>query len=214
MSSCFPPAAWERIVLINVDFPHPFSPCKNTRSPCISSKDKLSRTSCLPFSYPIVAALQLISLSLWYFMGYSFSATGFSMSCSNPSFSWISLSIRFSYCFTLDCIFLVFAPIYALVLMHLSGSFKGSNPIFVLSFLSAHLLLWSTDFRSAAISRRCFSFSIFSKLSLRVLFSHQLVKLPLWTSMEFLFNTRTWSMQASRISLSWDTRINPFFPDR
>ena len=134
-----------------------------------------------------------------------------SMSCSKPSFSSISRSIRFSYCAMRLCIFFVLAPIKALVLMQRSCSLIGSKPIFVFSFFSAQRLLRSAACRRDAISCRCFSFSASANWSFRRLFSHHEVKLPLCTSIEPRFKTRTWSMHASRRSRSCETRIKPFF---
>ncbi len=90
----------------------------------------------------------------------------------------------------------------------------GSEPIFVCSLLSAHCLARAEAFFSFWISFLCFSFSDWENRSFRDLFSHQLEKLPFCISMEQRFRTRTWSIQASNKSLSWETRINPFLCKR
>ena len=139
---------------------------------------------------------------------------GCSKSTSSPSFSAISVCIRCSICFTLACIFLVFEPIYARVLMLRSFSFMGSKPILLFSLFSDQLRTLFAASLSLLISFLCFSFSATAKLSFFSLFSHQEEKLPACTSMVLRFSTSTWSTQASSKSLSWETRIKPFFDAR
>ncbi len=81
----------------------------------------------------------------------------------------------------------------------------------MLSFLLAHCLHCFTAFSKDAISCKCFLFSILEKLSFLILFSHQLEKSPLCTSIDLRLSTSTWSIHASNKSLSCDTSIKPFF---